>query len=188
MRKLHLQVQISLDGYIAGPNGEMDWMVWNWDEELKNYVAELTASIGCILLGRNLAQGFIPHWATVAADTANPEYEAGKIFHEIPKVIFTKTLESPIGEYSTLAKGELRKEVEALKNKDGKDLMVYGGGSFVSALIAEDLIDNYYLFVNPVILGKGMPIFQGLQMSQNVEVVDCFPFSCGISLMHYRLK
>ena len=73
MRKLKLQVQMSVDGYIAGPNGEMDWMVWNWDDTLKKYVDDLTDSIDCILLGRKMAPGFIAHWAKVAAD---PEYYA----------------------------------------------------------------------------------------------------------------
>ena len=69
MRKLKLQVQLTVDGYIAGPNGEMDWMVWYWDNELKQYVEEITEPVDCIVLGRKLAQGFIPHWA------ANPELE-----------------------------------------------------------------------------------------------------------------
>ncbi len=70
MRKLKLQVQMSVDGYIAGPNGEMDWMAWNWDDELNKYVTEITEPVDCIVLGRKLAQGFIPYWASVAA---NPE-------------------------------------------------------------------------------------------------------------------
>mgnify|MGYP002633797651 CR=1 FL=1 len=62
MRKLKLQIQLSIDGYIAGPNGEMDWMIWNWDDELKNFVTEITESTDTIVLGRKLAQGFIPNW------------------------------------------------------------------------------------------------------------------------------
>ena len=69
MRKLKLQVQMSIDGYIAGPKGEMDWMVWDWDDELKQYVKAITDPVNCIVLGRKLAQGFIPHWA------AHPELE-----------------------------------------------------------------------------------------------------------------
>ena len=74
MRKVKLQMQVSLDGYVAGPNGEMDWMVWNWDDQLKDHVARLTESVDCIVLGRHLAEGFIPHWANAVA---NPMLEEG---------------------------------------------------------------------------------------------------------------
>ena len=80
MRKLKLQVQISVDGFIAGPNGEMDWMEWNWDEELKKYIGEITEPVDTIVLGRKLAEGFIPYWAGVAANPDDPENSAGKKF------------------------------------------------------------------------------------------------------------
>ena len=80
MRKLKLQVQMTIDGYIAGPNGELDFMVWNWDDELKRYVDTITEPVDCIVLGRKLAEGFIPYWATVAANPNDPEFAAGKKF------------------------------------------------------------------------------------------------------------
>lgn len=93
MRKLKLQVQMSVDGFIAGPNGEMDWMTFNWDDELKDYVTAITEPVDCIVLGRKLAEGFIPHWAGVAADADNLEAAAGQKFSGIPKVVFTRTLQ-----------------------------------------------------------------------------------------------
>lgn len=92
MRKLKLQVQMTIDGFIAGKNGEMDFMSFNWDEQLKEYVTDLTKSFDCIVLGRNLAQGFIPYWKDVASNPENPEVEAGKIFSNTHKIVFTKTL------------------------------------------------------------------------------------------------
>ncbi len=92
MRKLKLQVQSSIDGLIAGVNGEMDWMKWNWDDSLKNYVEEITSTIDCIVLGRKLAEGFIPYWADVAANVAHPEIAAGKRFTDTKKVVFSNTL------------------------------------------------------------------------------------------------
>jgi dihydrofolate reductase len=88
MRKLKLQVQMTVDGFMAGPNGEMDWVNPNWDENLNRYVDDLTASVDLILLGRVLAQGFIPYWASVAADAENPERAAGKTFTETSKDCF----------------------------------------------------------------------------------------------------
>jgi hypothetical protein len=91
MRKLKLQVQMTIDGYIAGQKREMDWMVWNWDDKRKEYVNGLTEPVDCIVPGRKLAQGFIPHWGNVAANPEDPEYTAGKKFTDTHKVAFTKT-------------------------------------------------------------------------------------------------
>ena len=73
MRKLRLQVQITIDGFMAGPKGEMDFFTWDWDDGLNQYVEEITGPVDCIILGRKLAEGFIPYWASVATDPENPE-------------------------------------------------------------------------------------------------------------------
>ncbi len=149
MRKLKLQVQMSVDGYIAGLNGEMDFMVWNWDAALNQYVTALTEPVDCIVLGRKLAEGFIPHWAGVAADPDSPEHSAGIKFTGTPKVVFTKTLARSGWDNTVLAKGNLVDEIADLKKRDGRDIIAYGGATFVSALIQHGLIDEYHLFVNP---------------------------------------
>ena len=123
MRKLKLQVQISVDGFIAGPHGEMDWMTFNWDDELKQYVTDLTQPVDCILLGRRLAEGFIPHWTAVAANPQNPEFTAGKKFTDTPKVVFTKTLDNSGWDNTVLAKGDLEDEITELREQDGKDII-----------------------------------------------------------------
>jgi len=187
MKKLKLQVQMSVDGFIAGPNGEMDWMVWNWDDTLKNYVSDLTKNVDCIVLGRKLAEGFIPHWAG-AAQIENEEQEFAKIMSETHKVVFTKTLERADWANTVLAKGNLADEINALKNQTGNDIIVYGGGSFVSSLIKECLIDEYHLFVNPSILGSGMPIFQDLKAKQGLILKQVQGFDCGITVLCYELK
>ena len=135
MRKLKLQVQMSVDGFIAGANGEMDWMTFNWDDELKKYVNEITEPVDCIVLGRKLAEGFIPHWANVAASPDDPEFTSGKKFTDTHKVVFTKTLEKSAWDNTVLAKGDLVDEITNLKNQNGKDIIAYGGGTFVSGLI-----------------------------------------------------
>jgi dihydrofolate reductase len=127
MRKLKLQVQISIDGYIAGINGEMDWMEWNWDDELKQFTGDLTAPVDCIILGRKLAEGFIPYWANVAANPDDPEFPAGKKFSQTKKVVFTKTLDKSEWENTLLAKGDLVNEINNLKSRDGGDIIAYGG-------------------------------------------------------------
>lgn len=188
MRKLKLQVQISTDGFMAGPAHEMDWLQFPWSEDIIQYVRDLTEPVDTILLGRKLAEGFIPHWENVVQNPQDPEFEGGIKFTETPKVVFTKTLGSCPWRNTVLAKGDLQREVNALKAQDGGDLIVYGGGTFVSALIEHNLIDDYHLFVNPSAIGKGMPLFGALNGYLNLNLSACKQFDCGIALMHYNSK
>jgi len=188
MRKLKLQVQMSIDGFIAGTKGEMDWLVWDWDDRLKAYVNELTEPVDCIVLGRKLAQGFIPYWATVAANPDDPEHTAGKKFTDTPKVVFTKTLEESAWDNTVLAKGDLVDEITKLKKQDGKDLIVYGGATFISALIKEGLIDEFHLFIDPAAIGKGLTIFKELDSTLHLTLVKSTAFECGIVVLNYVPK
>ena len=186
MRKLKLQVQMSVDGYIAGPNGEMDFLVWDWDDELKQYVTDLTEPVDCIVLGRILAAGFIPTWAAIAANPDDPQHTAGIKFTETPKVVFSRTLEESEWDNTVVSNGDLAQEITRLKHQEGADIIAYGGGEFVSSLIKEGLIDEYHLFVNPTALGKGMPIFAELESKQALTLVEARPFACGIVVLHYE--
>jgi dihydrofolate reductase len=188
MRKLKLQVQMTVDGYIAGPNGELDFMVWDWDDELKQYVTDLTAPVDCIVLGRKLAEGFIPHWESVAADPGHPEHNAGIKFTDTPKVVFSQTLAKSDWANTALAQGSLVDEITKLKMQAGQDIIAYGGATFVSALIKYGLIDEFHLFVNPTAIGKGMTIFGDLDRSQNLALVKSTAFDCGIVVLCYQPK
>jgi dihydrofolate reductase len=186
MRKLKLQVQMSVDGFISGPNGEMDWMIFDWDDELKECVTEITTPIDCIVLGRKLAQGFIPHWAAVAANPDDPEYTAGRKFTDTYKIVFTRTLDQSEWDNTVLAKGDLVDEISKLKEQGGNDIIAYGGGTFVSALLKHGLIDELNLFVSPVALGAGMTIFRDLESRQKFVLETSKAFACGIVLIRYR--
>lgn len=186
MRKLKLQMQLSADGFVAGPNGEMDWLTWNWDPALVQYVTNLTESFDCILLGRKLAEGFIPHWAAVAANPDDPQFSAGKIFAETPKIVFTKTLENTGDwQHTTLEKGDLKTAVTRLKNQAGSDIIAYGGAEFVAALIKENLIDELHLFINPTAIGNGLAIFKD---RTSLQLVESQSFECGIVVSKYAPK
>jgi dihydrofolate reductase len=182
MRKLKLQVQMSVDGYIAGPSGDMDWMARDWDDGLKQYVAELTESIDCIVLGRKLAQGFIPYWAS------HPEEPGADIFNSTKKVVFTSTLAKSEWDNTVLAKGDLVTEITKLKHQDGNEIIAYGGATFVSALIKHGLIDEFHLFINPTTIGSGMPIFKEFGHKQELVLVKSTSFDCGIVVLNYRPK
>lgn len=179
MRKLKLQIQLSIDGFISGPDGEMDWMIWNWDNQLKHFVTKITEPTDTIVLGRKLAEGFIPHWNT------HKDLEGAEKINDSKKIVFTKTLENSEWENTILEKGDLTDKILELKSLPGKDIMAYGGGEFVSSLIKENLIDEYYFFINPSILGKGMPIFEQTDYKNELKLKGATAFECGITVLEY---
>ncbi len=183
MRKLKLQMQVSLDGFVAGPDGEMGWLIQDWDEELNDYVTNLTAPVDCILLGRILAEGFIPAWEGMLS---NPETaDAAHKMVDTPKVVFSKTLTKSTWNNAVVASGDTLEEINKLKTQPGGDIIVYGGARFVSSLIQHQLIDEYHLFMNPTILGRGMPIFENVKKSIDLQLVSSRCFSCGVAALCY---
>lgn len=184
MRKLKLQVQISIDGFIAGPAAEMDWLEWNWGEDIANYVTALTEPVDTIVMGRKLAEGFIPHWEAAAK---SPEHVPGaEKMSSTPKIVFSHTLEKHDWPNTTLAHNP-EAVITALKETAGGDIIAYGGASFVSHLIEKGLVDEFFLFANPAALGSGMPIFAGLQNPLTLNLVEAVPFGCGITVLRYTL-
>jgi dihydrofolate reductase len=177
---------MSVDGFIAGPDGEMNWMTLPWTDDLNTYVSKLVEPVDTIVLGRKLAEGFIPYWTEVAADVDNPEYQGGRKFTDTPKVVFTQTMEEPAWDNTELARGNLTEEISRLKKQDGNAIYACGGATFVSALIQQGLVDEYHLFVNPVALGNGLPIFRELDRPQSLSLVKSIAFDCGIVLLHYE--
>lgn len=184
MRKLKLQMQISLDGYVAGPNGEMDWMIMNWDDALNNYVMQISEPIDTILLGRKLAEGFIDTWKGI---NDNPESanKFSQIMNDSHKIVFSRTITSHQWANTSVTNNNLVSEVNKLKNQNGGDMIAYGGGNFASQLIQHNLIDEYHLFINPVMLGGGMPIMDKLAERLLLNHVESKGFSYGITLVSY---
>jgi len=187
MRKLKLQVQISVDGYVAGPRGELDWMTWERDEKLIKLVNDLTDSSSTIILGRKMTDGFMNYWeGAVKKGPENPEFTFAKKMVDTPKVVFTKTLDKSPWTNTTLAKGNLADEIAKLKKQEGKDIVVYGGAGFVSSLIKENLIDEFNFFVNPVMIGKGMRIFDLLGRREKLTSLGATGYSEGIYVLRYK--
>ena len=188
LRKLKLHVQMSIDGCIAGPNGEMDWMVGLLDDKLIKYENELMESFDTILLGRKMTDLFISYWSDVISKPDDPWYEFAKKMIETPKVVFTKTSNKSKWINTDLATGDLTDEIIKLKSRDGRAMVVYGGASFDSSLIKLGLIDEFLLFINPVAIGNGMTIFRDLNEIQKFNMVKSIAFDCGIVLLHYEAR
>jgi len=187
MRKLKLQMQLSLDGFVAGPNGEMDWMTWNWDDEIKDYVNKLHEPVDTILLGRKMTDGFISHWKNiVSGDPKDEQYPFAKIMYDTAKVVFSKTITESMWDNTVVANGDIIEEVNKLKNKPGGDIITYGGAGFASSLIKHNLVDEYHIFLNPAAIGNGMGIFNKLEQKLAVQLVKAIPFPCGITTLVYK--
>ena len=179
---------MSIDGYIARPNGEMDWVVWEWDDKFKRYVFESTQLVDTIILGRKMTDGFVSYWSDIMTKPDDASYTFAKKMIETPKVVFTKTLDKSHWVNTAIATGDLTDEIMKLKNENGKDIIVYGGATFDSSLIKAGLIDEFHLFINPAAIGSGMAIFKDVNEVQKFTLVKSTPFECGIVELHYEPK
>ncbi len=196
MRKLKLQVQITVDGYVGGPSGDHDWRIWNWDDKLKEFAYPLRDACDTILLGRKLAEVFIPHFEDTVnnlqpqnTDKALDEkFEYANRMVTMPKIVFSKTMKTFDGKNVSVENGDLVTAIKNLKSKEGKDLIVYGGAGFVSSLIKEGLIDEFNFFVNPVMINKGLRIFDLLEQRQKLSLISATPYACGISVLVFKLN
>jgi dihydrofolate reductase len=163
MRKLKLQVQMTIDGFVAGPDGQLDWM-WipgERDESMFQRVIELADSCDTILLGRKMTPVFIDHWENVVDNLLDsPEQPLAQRMVNMRKIVFSRTQTAISGRNLKVENGDLTAAVQTLKKEPGKDIIVYGGADFVSSLISQNLIDEYYIFRNPVAIGNGLSIFK----------------------------
>jgi dihydrofolate reductase len=179
-------MQVSLDGFNStGPNDEQKWVTWDLDG-IKQYVIDLLDSSDTIIIGRKLAVDYIPFWQETVKKPNDPMYEFARRIVSANKVVFTKTLDKSIWDKTELAKGNLRDEINRLKNQNGKDIIVYGGSSFVSALIKEELIDEFHFFINPIALGKGVSAFEHLRNWLQLELKKSITCDSGIIILHYN--
>jgi dihydrofolate reductase len=186
LRKVKLQMQMTINGYVGGPNGENDWMTWNPDTEFIEFLDYLLDTSDTLLLGRKLADGFIEYWEN-AADK-NPAPPFAKKIAAIRKVVFTKTLDKSNWDNTTLAKGNLADEIASLKKQIGKDILVIGGAGFVSSLIKDGLIDEYHLIINPTAMGKGMSIFNSLDRIQKFTPIQSKLYPGGKTVLSCKPK
>ena len=180
-RKLKLQMQMTIDGFAAGPEGQLDWMSRNLDDKLIAFIVHLTDTSDTILLGRKMTPGFISYWESVKPDS--PEASFARKMVDYPKVVFSKTLKRVDGKNVRVENGDLVQAVNRLKQLPGKDIVVYGGPTFVGSLVEHGLIDELNIFVNPVAIGRGMGIFKDrkqLRLSQSTA------YASGIVVNTYR--
>jgi dihydrofolate reductase len=183
MRKLIYSMGVSLDGFIAGRNGEIDWSVP--DEELHRFHNQQMRDTGAHLCGRRLYEA-MKEWETAEerSPLPEPELEFARIWKDMPKIVFSRTLEKVKGN-SRLVRAGLAEEVATLKEQPGQDLAV-GGAGLASATMELGLIDEFRLFISPVVLGGGTPYFPALDHSIDLELVETRTFGSRVVYVRYR--
>ena len=185
MRRLIVSNLMSLDGFVAGPKGELDWFVHEGfmiGTEFGKYAREMISSVDAILLGRLTYQEFVSYWPTA---TDNDPVITERI-NSLPKIVFSKTLERVEWNNARLVKGNAADEVRRLKEQPGRDLVIYGSAELVSALMKENLIDEFHIIIQPVVLGKGKPEFKDLNQRHNLKLVEAKPFKSGAVWLRYQ--
>ena len=181
-------MNITLDGFMSGPNCELDWHFQSWTEEMAECLCEQLSKADTILLGRITYGAMARYWPS---QTMNPSYPRENIafaemMNNYPKIVFSKTLTTTEWNNSRLVKGDISMEISKLKQKPGKDMIIYGSGRIVSVLAELNLVDEYVLWVHPIILGKGKPLFKsGNKLA--LELIKTKTFRKGVVILYYQV-
>lgn len=192
MRKLILQMQTSIDMYVATADGDTSWMIWSWGDdwtwtpELQQYHIDTTASADCVLVSDRMAQeGFIDHWSEVATRSGDSQSLFAQNITNARKVIVGKKQPTTLWDNTTFIGGDLASSVYDLKQSPGGNIITFGGAGFARSLIQHDLIDEFHLIVNPVVLGSGLAIFDKLTGLTNLTLESATPYEEGIVVLKY---
>lgn len=189
MRKLILSMNITLDGFIAGPRCELDWHFSYWNSEMARYAANQLALVDSILLGRITYSAMAKHWPFVAMDASFPRDDIAfaDMMNTHNKFVFSNTLTETNWYNSTLIREEASSAIAKLKQLPGKDMIIFGSRQLAKSLIKADLIDEYVLWTYPVILGEGKSLFGDAGRPASLRLVTSTAFSSGVVLMDYQV-
>jgi dihydrofolate reductase len=183
MRKLIYSTMVSLDGFVARPDGALDWVLV--DEELHTFINKQQQEMGLCCYGRGMYE-VLRYWETADQDPSIPAYELefARFWQQTPKIVFSTTLHDVQGN-TRLVRGDAVAEVHRLKQEPGPDIEV-GGPTLAAAFIQRNMIDVYGLFVQPVLLGAGKPFWPPLETSLNLRLVETRPFQSGVVYLRYQ--
>lgn len=181
-------MHISLDGFVAGPNGEMDWI--RADQEIFDYVGRRISKGDTSLYGRVTYQMMENYWPT-AGDKPNAtrhEIEHSKWYGKVHKVVLSKTLEDAGLTNTTIINDNLVDRINAIKQQPGEEILLFGSPTATHSLIQQKLVDGYWLFVNPIILGQGIPLFVDIKDKIQLRLLPTtFQFGCGVTELNYEV-
>lgn len=186
MRKIIFLIHVTLDGFTAGPNDEMDWI--RYDGEIEKYSHDLHDSTDTAIYGRRTWEGMQSYWPTVLdnpASSSEPEKNHARWYRDATKLVITRTLSSDPANNMIALGDNLAEQINAYKQKPGKNIWLLGSPNAAQEFMRLNLIDEYRLNVNPVVLGKGKRLFEGVS-GLNITLVESRLFKCGVAGLRYE--
>jgi dihydrofolate reductase len=189
MRPLVWVVDMSLDGFMSGPKGELDWAGADIDDELWDDVNALLGEVDATLFGRKTYRNFEEYWPAVPGDAGRPknEIDFARWIEATPKIVASNTLKTLEWKNSVLLQGDLAKEVSQIKAQAGKKIVMFGSCTLAGRLLQLGLIDELCLRIHPVILGSGRPLFQALDQRMRLKLTESRRFRSGLVQLKYEL-
>ncbi|AEW03424.1 deaminase [Niastella koreensis] len=190
MRKVIVSMNVTLDGFMAGPDCGLDWHFKSWNEEMARATAEQLSRADTILLGGITYRGMAQYWNSNPVNLIRPreDLDFASMLNSYPKVVFSKSMTTVSWNNARLAKREIEEEVVELKHRDGKDMIVYGSGKIVATLTKLGLVDEFRMWVHPVVIGCGKPVFKELVEMLDLQLVKTEIFSSGVVILCYTVK
>ncbi|WP_415625646.1 dihydrofolate reductase family protein [Oenococcus sp.] len=190
MRKLVLFLHASLDGFVEGPNGAMDigWIAYNAD--LEKYAEKVLNTAGTVIWGRGTYQMMYDYWPTVSANPSASPYERRHAdwIEKIDKIVFSRTLNEVAWHHTRLVQDNVEEEINRLKQQPGQDMVILGSPRLAHSLMALDLIDEYKITISPVLIGQGLPLFQGIKNKVDLKLLENQSFNSGALGLTYQAK
>ena len=185
MRKIISFMHISLDGFVAGPNGEMDWI--KVDEEIFDHVGKRIGESDTALYGRVTYQMMESYWPTAGdePDASKHDIEHSKWYKKAHKIVLSKTMRDADLPNTTIISDNLLGSINEIKQQAGNEILLFGSPAATHALIQLNLIDGYWLFVNPIILGRGVPLFEDVKSQIKLKLLTTRQFTCGVTALDY---
>ncbi len=179
-------MHVSVDGFVAGPNGEMDWI--HVDDEIFDYAGYMTDDADTALYGRVTYQMMDNYWPT-AADNPNAskhDIQHSTWYNSVEKVVFSKTLSESKLNNIRIISDDINDEIQKIKNRNGKNILMFGSATAAHSLMQYNLIHEYWLFVNPVLLGEGIPLFKNVNDKIALKLGEARAFASGVVGLNYK--
>ncbi|WP_119080937.1 dihydrofolate reductase family protein [Chitinophaga alhagiae] len=185
-RKIILSVHVSLDGFVGGPKGEMDWI--KIDDEMFNFVGTFTDAADGVIYGRKTYEMMQAYWPTAdqQPNATKHDLQHSEWYRRVDKLVISRTMQNEQREKTQFAGDHIPEKVRAFKQQPGKNILIFGSPSAAHLLMEHGLIDEYWLFYYPVAIGGGIPLFRQDGTRQQLQLLECKKFPTGMVGMHYH--
>jgi dihydrofolate reductase len=175
----------SLDGFVAGLNGEMNWI--KVDEEMFDFVATMTDKADTALYGRVTYQMMESYWPTAGEkpNASKHDIEHSTWYNKVSKIVLSKTIKDTGLKNTKVISENLSDNINKIKQQDGKNILIFGSPSASNSLLNKGLVDEFWIFINPILLGQGIPLFKDISESVKLRLIETMKFENGVIALHY---